>query len=255
MNTPEFTNELHYWFDTASGDRVMPWQFISEEGLPRMKLLVADRMGEAMKKRYAEIVKKFPQKEFASSLPNLEENISSYKKKIADPDMFAYEYNPAAKNFTFFASWTASYDREELEAELGNGIQVILPTADIKPFASQCWLYYILQSSNTPPAPDPISHTWSGMIGEKIPVTFIIINHPAGTIISGLEVYDKHGATLILKGGMKGTGYWFDEIDEKGTKTGSFEFTSANGKLTGTWKNGDGTKTMDFKAAIGGAEL
>ena len=78
----------------------------------------------------------------------------------------------------------------------------------------------------------------------------------ASTTISGLQVYDKHGATIILKGSLKGTTYWFDEIIENtGTKTGSFEFTSANGKLTGTWKNGDGTKSMDFKAAIGGGDL
>jgi len=256
MNTPESTEEKHFWFDTTTGDQVWPWQFISEAGLPQMKALAADRMGETMKKRHADIVKKYPQKELASAMPKLDENVSSMRKRITDPSRFPFDYNVAGKNFSFYAGWEVDEESDNggLNAELNNAMQVILGAADIKPFASQGWSYYIVRSSNTPPTHDPISHTWSGMIGGKIPVTFMISNHPASTAITGLEVYDKHGGTLILKGGLKGTSYSFDEIDETGKKTGSFEFTSANGKLTGTWKNGDGTKSMDFKAVIGGAE-
>ncbi|GHN01976.1 hypothetical protein WSM22_34650 [Cytophagales bacterium WSM2-2] len=255
MNTPDRTENVDFWFDTNTGDKVQLWYFISREKLPQMKSRVADIMEQTMRKRHAELVKKFPPKDFGKALPKLEENIARMRTEITNPDQMFDGYNVNDKTFTFYSYWTVDDYREEMEADLDQTIIVVFGPAELKPFTSDFWSYYILRTSTTPPTPDPITHMWSGMIGGKIPVTFMITSQPGSTDITGFEVYDNYGGTLTLKGGVRGTSYWIDEADEKGVKTGSFEFTSVNGKLKGTWKNGNGTKSMDFKAVIGGSDL
>lgn len=253
MHTPEHTETADFFFDTTTGDRIYPINFLTEEGIAKLKVLQKEKINILVKRRHDELEKKYTGEEYKDALPSEESTIAHAKSSIDSYTIPIVNdgFNSADKSFTFYYSWEEG-DNEKIP-ELNNGIQITLKGDELKLFISDAWLYYIMQTSIDVPTPDPITHVWSGMIGGKIPVTLMVTRD--GDTISGKEVYDRFGGVIELSGKWKGKSILLNELDDKGNKVAYFEVESSNGKLIGTWKKADGSKAMDFKATIGGTEL
>jgi hypothetical protein len=250
MHTPAYTATHEYFFDTFTGDRVYVADLFTQEGFKMAKQIFRERLTGLATKRFDELVKKYPDNK--GELPTLESCLPEMMTTVEKYAFYFVKLNADAKNISFEGGWCSEGDYEIVPELLGDTFGVTLKTDELKDLTSQSWNYYVARGQPRPVA-HPINHTWAGTLGGKIPLTLVIRLSEDGKTIGGQEVYDNYGGGIKIEGGRAGEAYWLNERDNNNNKVGYFEFTAANSELVGVWKKADGSKTMEFRAKIAGA--
>lgn len=212
-----------YYFDAMSGDRIYLTDFFSKEGFQQVSSIINSFLFE--KEAEEECRKVLPDYWLRNGI-RLTVNPYTLDFKFAIDECRAKEFG------------------EEYEE-----YQLTIPWSKISPALSPVGKFYF---DNGPiVAITNVTHTWSALINQKIPLTLALRTSPDGKV-TGEEVYDNHGESIKVEGTFTNGVMTLHELDGNGKSFATIEATLQGRKLEGKWTNADGTKTFTFSAGVGG---
>jgi hypothetical protein len=230
-----------YYFDAQTGQRVHFRDFFTDAGYAQL----TKRGIESFRGSFVNIMKRYQGDDFSlEKVQELNEEcgcncLEHINKAFCSTDLL---FDSPAGSIVFTmpdCDWMNPRQRETYRTEL--------TLTEAKAWLSDYGKYIVL--GGTPVVnPSPYHKLWKGTLDGKIATTFYFWPDCNGTTIRGLEVYDSFGASIPMGGSAKGQTLSFGELDGNGKAVATFDVTLQNGKLTGTWKKADGSKTMTFEA-------
>jgi hypothetical protein len=230
-----------YYFDAQTGQRIHFRDFFTDAGYAQL----TKRGIEGFRGSFVNTMKRYQGDDFSlEKVQELNEEcecdcLEHINKAFCSIDLL---FDSPAGSIVFTmpdCDWMNPRQHDMYRAEL--------TLTEAKAWLSDYGKYIVL--GGTPVVnPSPYYKLWKGTLGGKIATTFYLWPDCSGTTIRGLEVYDSFGACILLGGSVKGQAFSFGELDGNGKAVATFDVMLQYGKLTGTWKKTDGSKTMTFEA-------
>lgn len=232
-------SESFYYFSKINGDRLFQESFFTTQGWASVKKLLLARL----EKQINQLLKEWGEDSEAGRKGN-EDCITDMRNLVNDLTPAWLDILPGNKQVKFSTPWC------DYSIHGGSRLDLVLQWEEIYPYTTAAWRYYWLKE-NTTPAIHPVNHTWTGLINNKIPVTFTLRQEEGSTAIVGLEVYDNYGGGIRLGGKITGNTVELNELDDKDQVAGIFELTTGGGKMSGLWKKPDGSKSYPVSLVVG----
>jgi hypothetical protein len=227
---PQLDYFTSYYFDSHSGDRIYFNDLFSQDGLRQITTI---GNGALIDSRIQQ-----------DDTPD-----GDCKKLLAERwanEQIRFTVNPYSRAFRFE---TGDCDGKIFGEEFDKEYYAAVPWEKISPTLTPLGKFYF---DNGPVVTNTnVSHIWTAIINEKIPLTLTLRMTEDGKV-AGEEVYDNYGEKIFVQGNFSNGVLILNELDSNNKPVATIEATLMDRKLVGKWTKGDGTKTFSFTARIGG---